>query len=169
MKTISCFISLLLLCLLLTGCKKYEDGPWLSLRSKEHRILGEWAVDYFSINGYDSTAYLKSQALYGTYSFEKPDHGYPGGFVYNCAGNRGADTSKYYSQEGKWEFSNDKKNIIITSNYDYPPWRHFNIGPYTALGVITWRIMRLEEKELWLKMTYTDGREYFIKFTLKAE
>ena len=46
---------------LLYGCKKYPDGPAISLLSKESRITGEWDVEYFSVNGYDSTEYLKSK------------------------------------------------------------------------------------------------------------
>ena len=58
------------------SCKKYPDGPWLSLHSKEVRLCKSWDVSYFSINGYDSTPYLKNQPFYGKYRFErrKDDH-----------------------------------------------------------------------------------------------
>lgn len=32
--------------LILSGCKKYEEGPWLSLKTKKARITGEWELDY---------------------------------------------------------------------------------------------------------------------------
>ena len=40
----------------LTTCKKYEDGPWLSLTSKEKRVVGEWTTNK---NGIDLTWNLK--------------------------------------------------------------------------------------------------------------
>ena len=35
------------------GCKKYEDGPGLSLRTKKARATAEWIVKTFTSNGVD--------------------------------------------------------------------------------------------------------------------
>lgn len=43
-------IYLLLGILVITGCKKYEEGPALSLRSKEKRLCQEWKLDKFTFN-----------------------------------------------------------------------------------------------------------------------
>lgn len=43
-------IYLLISVLILAGCKKYEEGPALSLRSKEKRLCQEWNLDKFTYN-----------------------------------------------------------------------------------------------------------------------
>jgi hypothetical protein len=143
------------------ACKKYPEGPVLSLYTKEHRVVGKWSVEYFAINGYDSTAYLQSQLLFGTYNFSKEKEG-RGEFVYNSNGNTGSDPSHYYSAGGYWNFVDHKKSIQIVSSSSHPG-RHFNIGAFAADQTL-WEIQKLTEKKLWLKCIY-NGQEYFVKFT----
>ncbi|WMJ72189.1 hypothetical protein RCC89_03260 [Cytophagaceae bacterium ABcell3] len=45
------FFILALLFITITGCKKYEDGPLVSLRSPETRITGNWAIEGYYIDG----------------------------------------------------------------------------------------------------------------------
>jgi len=35
------------------GCKKYEEGPAMSLRSKKGRVANKWKVDAYLKNGTD--------------------------------------------------------------------------------------------------------------------
>jgi hypothetical protein len=139
--------------ILTASCKKYPDGPLLSLQTKAHRIVGLWDVEYFSINGYDSTSYLKRQPFYGMYSFTNKDHSL---YCYYKASD-----DDYYLY-GHWKFAANKKDISIFFNFhSYPE----HLGPYRAESA-TWEIRRLTEKEMWLKTNYSDGREYFLKFKL---
>jgi hypothetical protein len=50
MKNKTLLFSALLLCFLafFNGCKKYEDGPLLSLKFKNARIAGEWVLNEYS-------------------------------------------------------------------------------------------------------------------------
>lgn len=145
--------NVLLFCviILLATCKKYPDGPLLSLYTKEHRVLGIWDVEYFEVNGYDSTSFLKGQPFYGKYRFEK---------------NRDRSLFRYeandqqYNLGGYWSFQNHKEEICIT----FEAYTALgNIGPYRAAGII-WKIRRLKEKELWLETSYA-GKNYFLKFS----
>lgn len=81
-----------------SSCKKYEDGPTLSLRTKKSRITGEWEVvrigtQSFPYGGYslemefDKDGDLEFKYSYGSYS---------------------------YSYNGEWEFSGDKEELEIT-------------------------------------------------------
>jgi hypothetical protein len=152
---------------ILTGsCKKYPDGPLLSIHSKEHRVAGDWVVEYFSINGFDSTNHLKNHPCYGFYSFSKIENGRTE-FSYISNGYNGSDTNYYYSSFGKWKFENNKRNITITIDYTNRPWRHFNLGIFSESQATLWQIQRLTEKDMWLKGTYPDGREYFVKLEQK--
>jgi len=46
---------MLIYTVLLCACKKYKEGPAISLRSKLNRIEGTWKVEKFYINDIDST------------------------------------------------------------------------------------------------------------------
>jgi hypothetical protein len=141
--------------LILTGsCKKYPDGPLLSLRTKAHRIEGTWDVEYFSINGYDSTSYLKSKRFYAMYSFDNTNHNH------DCFYQA---TNYDYHLYGIWKLEHNKENLSVFFSLSNQFKDH--LGPYRAERAI-WGIRRLTEEEMWLKNTYTDGREYFVKFKL---
>jgi hypothetical protein len=142
---------------ILTGsCKKYPDGPLISLRTKEHRIAGTWDVEYFSINGFDSTSYLKSQPFYGMYFF-----GIKNGNYIVAPALYGHEYP--YLASGSWTLKNHKKDIEITFGID--DLYSGQIGPYRSKFAI-WEIRRLTETEMWLRTIYSDGREYFVKFKL---
>jgi hypothetical protein len=154
-KTIELFLSVIFLGVLVTSsCKKYPDGPLLSLWTKEHRIVGTWDVEYFSINGHDSTEYLKSKPFYGMYSFDNRNNS---NYCYYNSSNEN------YHLYGWWQLENDKKNITIDFNIDSVYTEQ--MGPYRAKSS-SWEIRRLAEKEMWLKTNYSDGKEYYIKFKL---
>lgn len=75
-------IYLVLILLVLTGCKKYEEGPAISLRSKEARLCQEWKLDKYLVNGedfnyfeeqnwtFDKNGTLKVYINYGIYDEE---------------------------------------------------------------------------------------------------
>ena len=135
-----------------SSCKKYPDGPLLSLHSKEHRIVGTWIVDYYSINGYDSTSYLQSQLYYGKYIFYSKKSSTPNLFLFE---------SNIYCTSGHWKFTNNKKDLSIDQTNGCSPLPQFNTTPYTA-SEVNWEIRRLTDADLWLKTNY-NGKEYFMK------
>lgn len=57
------FIVLIILIAIVTGCGKYEDGPFLSLRSKNARIEGNWKLVEYSAKSV-STAYPEDNETY---------------------------------------------------------------------------------------------------------
>lgn len=84
----------------LQGCKKYDDGPAFSLRTKKSRLVGEWDVvqvgsQVFPQNGYS----LEME-------FEKD-----GDFKFTYT-----DGSYSYSYAGDWEFSSDKEELDLILN-----------------------------------------------------
>lgn len=48
---------------LVFGCKKYPEGPKISLRTIKHRLSGDWEITRFEVNGVDSLAYLESHKV----------------------------------------------------------------------------------------------------------
>jgi hypothetical protein len=122
-------IAIVALSATLTACKKYDEGPTLSLASKTSRISNNWKMEKLLQNGTDVTANF--QAL-GEQSIEiKKDGSYAASFP---------------AHEGKWEFSGDKETVTLTPNDQAVG------GPPTVAT-----ILKLKSDELWMKWTNTLG------------
>ncbi len=82
------------------SCKKYPEGPSISLQSRTERVTNTWRVDNYKINGNDHTSAMSDYSE--TYS-ENGDYTYSWGM---------------FSGTGVWKFENDDKEIklIGTSN-----------------------------------------------------
>lgn len=118
------------LALTTTSCGKYEDGPSLSLLTKKQRLCREW--DAKSLVDSNGTTYEDNSD--DVLTFEKE-----GGATYTNGGNGIA---------GTWEFASDKEQIKTT---------------YTVFGITDtdiYTIMRLTNKELWLKDSDGDLTKY---------
>lgn len=121
----------------ISSCSKYEEGPSISLRTKKARITNEWKLDEFKVNGEDVSSLIK---MVGDFILEiKSDDTY-------------VQTFDGESDRGKWKFSSDKEEVILTSDD----------GGDTQ----TWTIVRLAHDEFWIKFT-EDGDNYEIKFEEK--
>jgi hypothetical protein len=140
-----------------SSCKKYPDGPLISFQTKVKRIVGIWDVEYFEINGYDSTSYLKNKPFYGMYRLDKDGETGQGHYLQYLP-----EEEKYFDN-GTWDLRNKKNDLAIYLATNLFP--ESTLGPYRAQFAV-WEIRKLTETQLWLKTTYTDGREYLIKFKL---
>jgi hypothetical protein len=52
------------------SCSKFENGPAISFRSKENRLIGEWKLIKWTENGQDVTA-MRTDSLDVVYRFEE--------------------------------------------------------------------------------------------------
>ena len=105
MKT-SKLIGLLIIAGLMTAtldsCKKYEDGPAISFRSKKKRVVNTWRLDKYYWNGIEATSSL----LIAGYTEEYTDNGsYSRSYI-----DKDGD---FFSETGKWDFDSDKDNLVI--------------------------------------------------------
>lgn len=118
-----------LIIMIASGCKKYPDGPAISLRSKTARVSNTWKVEQYLLNGVDKTSdfnvdkrnYIETYTKDGKWSRSYID---PNG-----------DPK---SDAGTWTFDS-KKEIINRDS-----------GPTDQL-----HILKLKEKEFWF--WYTDN------------
>lgn len=78
-----------------TGCKKYPEGPAVSLTSKTERVANTWRVDYYLINGKDYTSSVTNY----TETFTKN-----GNYYYSAGSVTGS---------GNWNFQNNENEIRI--------------------------------------------------------
>ena len=122
------------LVLVFSGCKKYEDGPSLSLRTKKARLTNVWVIHSVSENGTDKTSdYMTVYAGY-TLTINK-DNTYSLAYRFFNATD--------YSENGTWVFSGDKEHVYFTKA---------NTSTQSD-----WTILKLKERELWGSYTYQDS------------
>ena len=119
MTTKKIFSIILIMSASLMGCKKYEDGPALSLRSKTARVANTWKVESYTINGADNTSSFTSVNYTETYDKD-------GNYAY---------ASSVGSGSGKWEFQADKEQIKRSG--------------VSGQSSETLYILRLKEREFW--------------------
>lgn len=106
----------------ITSCKKYEEGPGLSLRSKTARLAEDWVIEKYIYNGEDRTE--EAKALFGPdFSFTIKDGG-----TYTINGD--------FSDEGKWELIENKEVLQLTPKDG---------------EIIKYTILKLKNEELWLR------------------
>ena len=127
-----------------TGCSKYEEGPGISLRTKKSRVVGEWQVTTFKINGAD---YLNQ-----TYSD-----------VFNCSSGSSFTYTNTGNIQTDWTFSNDGSSTIVVNTashvIDYVSSDAQCTAVYTdsndsTSDTSTWEFASDKED---LKFTYSDG------------
>jgi hypothetical protein len=101
-------------------CKKYPEGPLISLRSAEKRIIGKWEIKEVKINGHDKINDIDSLAI-DYYHFYLSEY---------CKSKRGTDEwcpELYVEIIDKKELKlilfswglNDKKRNISFSKFSY--------------------------------------------------
>lgn len=122
---ISTIISSLILSF--TSCKKYEEGPTLSFRSKKERVANTWIISKAIEDGEDVTddfeAYTVSFTEDGATTLVAQYTIFGGTYTFNT--------------KGTWVFENDNEFLYI--NYDNDDADN------------TYKILKLKEKELWVK------------------
>jgi len=117
-------LPLLVLTLVLGSCKKYEEGPGFSLRSKKARVAGEWKIEKEIYNGQDEP--LDADDKDDVWKFDKD-----GTFEFQDPGNS--------TQKGKWSFDDKKEKITLTDD-----------GSSFAFVI---EVIRLTNKEFWYTYT----------------
>ncbi|OIO99729.1 MAG: hypothetical protein AUJ98_10335 [Bacteroidetes bacterium CG2_30_33_31] len=97
MKKLLSAIIILSMVIGINSCKKYPDGPLLSLRSKTARMVNEWVIDKVMSKGVDVTdQYPKDYLL----SLKKDD-------TYS-------KTDNAIVSDGKWVFLDKKSQLQLT-------------------------------------------------------
>jgi hypothetical protein len=118
------FSALLFAVILLTvlpACKKYPEGPGLSMRSKKARVANEWKIaNAFEISGGVNTT---SDYINETWEFTKKGEFYE-------------RDNGVIDKTGTWEFIADKEAIQILIPGKNPK---------------NYTILKLKNKEMWLR------------------
>jgi len=125
----------------LPGCKKYDEGPLMSLYSKGMRVGGTWYFQSVTYDGKDSTANYIYQQM--TFIYLKKTEG--GAFTWNH--NLMATSADPNPLEGgRWMFISDRDSINMT----------LYKNQFKDTVEIKWKINRLAYTEFWLERTIRD-------------
>ncbi|HYG15296.1 MAG TPA: hypothetical protein VEC12_06035 [Bacteroidia bacterium] len=113
--------------ILASSCKKYEDGPIVSFRSKEQRIANTWKVESAYEDGNNVTS------SYNQYELQMLTDGKARlAAVYTLS-----NVTFEYETDGRWELINDKEDLKLD----------FEDNEADR----TYQILRLKEKQLWIR------------------
>ena len=133
MKTAISFAIICFIIISLFSCKKYPEGPSLTIRSKKGRVANKWKIDKWLIGGVDSTTYYAAEGSFIDLTKE-------GGVTATQIKTDGlqSTTIKY---TGEWQFSDDKEVFawIITDDQGNPA------------DTNTFTILKLKNKEFWVR------------------
>jgi len=142
LKTLRLFVLFSILFLFVGGCKKYPDGPVLSLRTRKHRLCENWK----RVKEYENGTDITPQVMPIIYS-ESRNIFTDGSFSYNLVTNNGT-----VSYSGSWSFSTDQ-TIVFFSYYA-------GATPVNDAFLI----LRLKEGDLWMQNTAVTGDVYQYHF-----
>lgn len=119
-----------------TNCSKYDDGPLISLRGKENRLVNSWSYTLVMRNGVN----VMEGLVMGSINYTQSSIGFT---------KEGRFTEIYTidaiaaQKDGDWSFDQNKQNIIL--NFDDESEQR-NL-----------RILKLKNTELWLEESFDDN------------
>ncbi|MDD5570276.1 MAG: hypothetical protein PHD97_03875 [Bacteroidales bacterium] len=86
------------------SCKKYKDGPLISMMPKKYRIANKWKVDRMFVNSIETPR---------SADWEKETHEFKtdGGYFYS--------TALRTTIQGTWSLDNKKDNLVVFTSSSF--------------------------------------------------
>jgi hypothetical protein len=151
-------IALALITIILSSCSKYEEGPAISLMSKNARIIGVWGLTETTVN--DTVISLNDFAL----MFANIDTAQTGGIDLSTISI--TDVKATLNKEGTGTFDFSYGIMGFTMSYSYPiNWKFDGEKENLMLEIeAAWQdfeILRLSKDQLWIRRSeITDSTSY---------
>lgn len=146
------FLLVILFASLAEGCKKYEEGPLLSLRSAENRLHGDYTLTTYTVNGVDSLS-LYNDSLYNILRFYFDDF-----MDLNiCCINGNRKDGELSFLKWYWGLKDNNTKLLVTYSECLSgtvPFKH-KVTP-------EWEIIKLKKGDIRMR-TILNGKEYYIE------
>ena len=143
MKKLFTLICLFTSALLLIECKKYPEGPSISLRSKKARITDNWSVSKYLENNVDLTTDFN--IVFKNFYFVTSKDG-----EYLIKRTVVVFTTNVHTEEyGNWNLASNKKTLNLIP---------VSISGGTLPPASSWQILKLYENEMWLRNIDSNGK-----------
>jgi hypothetical protein len=121
--------------LIFTECKKYQEGPLISFRSKKSRIEGKWKFDKVLSNGVDKTVdFVNAEIEFATDGSYSNTRLVPG-------------NATPLESKGTWVLANNDLSVDLTYS-----------GVFGGTTVQRWNILKLKKGDLWLEYIGYDSK-----------
>ena len=139
---------LLVIVMFLPSCSKYDEGPVLSLYSREKRVQGRWYFSSVKYNEVDSTDSYRVDPLQYIEFYINPEKG----AIWN-AYTWSVNASGYGAQNlGMWKFNDEQDSITMVTTITI--YTGNNVREDTT--VYNWKINRLAYTEFWTERQEDD-------------
>ena len=146
-------VALLSVMLVFGACKKYEDGPAMSLLTKKARITGTWEIVKMTEDGNEISGDEFVMFDHSTYTLNKDGTGSLDIAAFTMTGTGYSIDFPAMSIDLEWEFSDDKDAVKTRmKEIDYETG---DTGDWEEWTEST--ILRLTNKEFWTTET-EDGK-----------
>jgi len=144
--------------LLMSACSRYEDGPWLSFKSPEKRLLGLWEITQLVVDGVDRISTYREDSVYVRFSIISYDN------MYINIVKEGSSGSQYSSsllsfEDNKKFMRFELKRLAAYEQYTGPI---YNLVPPLEYDH-QWKILQLKSKEFIIELE-EDGVLYRLTF-----
>ncbi len=166
MKTINIRNKIVLGLILLTtlGCSKFEDGPKISFRSVERRIVGDYRIELFKKNGSDLTTYWNENYDL-TFIFHNADDPSYYAHYMKVEGNIivGGDAITFFSENDySVTVNHNEVELSFQQHIDTTVFPNMCFYPLLVMpndAYLDFTVSRLTKDQLWL--THTNGSDVY--------
>ena len=143
-KAFSRILIALSLLIIIGGCRKYEEGPNISLRTKKARIANNWRYESAQVNGTEVS-------LDPYYAKQKHYFYRDGKYIQTIID---PVTLEAKNLQGTWVlYDKDRKITVTTKNFS---------GNIDSTN--NYSILKLFEKQMWLRTTDNSKEFHFVPF-----
>lgn len=150
--------SLIAIIFIATACSRYEDGPFLSLKSPEKRLLGLWEITELKINEVDYISTYNEDSVYVKFSIIEYDDLFINIVKDGTSGSQlSSSILKFEDNKTKMRF--ELKRFVAYEQYTAPLYEL--IPPIEFDNA--WNILRLVSKEFIIEIE-DNGIKYKLKF-----
>ena len=150
-------LTLIVITTITASCKKYPDGPLISLRTAKGRLYGTHTLTKYTVNGVDSLSLYKDSLSTNFHFYKNPDNGND---ICAMFGSRkdGGESTLYW----EWALEDHNKILKVTFSADnLPGW---STGPFGDNRCPEWQILKLKADDIIMQTIY-NGKEYLIELT----
>jgi hypothetical protein len=135
------FIFVFLILLADCGCKKYPQGPAISLRSKKSRLSQQWKLTQYYVD--DSERTVEFLQYYQTYQLNISKDGTMD--VYTVSTLPATGQQHIVQTNGSWQFNDDKSGFVFTESYSTD---NLSSTPIVGGTQHNYTLIKLYEKEM---------------------
>lgn len=150
---------LLLSVIALASCSKYEEGPLISFKSAEKRLLGLWEITEMKVNDIDMISNYREDSVYVKFSIIEYDDVFIN-IVKESSGGSQLSSSVLTLEDNKKKMRFELKRFVAYEQYTAPL---YDLVPPLEFNN-AWTIIKLFSKEFIIELQ--DGE---IKYRLKFE